>query len=93
MLSKLEDDNKIIELANKIINEDLTVRETEAVGSDEKKKKTIAKKESNNDYKYVEDILREKLDTRVKVKDMKIEITFTNTADLNRILEVLNIKE
>ena len=42
---------------------------------------------------YVEDILRDKLDTKVKIKDKKIEISFTNTADLNRILEILDMKE
>ena len=93
MLSKLEDNDKIIELANRIVNESLTVRDIEQVGSEEKKKKPITKKEKTNEYKYVEEMLREKLDTKVKVKDLKIEITFTNTADLNRILEVLNIKE
>ena len=93
MLSKLEDEQKIIELANRIVNESLTVRDIENVSSEEKKKKPITKKENNNEYKYVEEMLREKLDTKVRVKDLKIEITFTNTADLNRILEVLNIKE
>lgn len=93
MLSKLEDEQKIIELANRIVNESLTVRDIENVSSEEKKKKPITKRENNNEYKYVEEMLREKLDTKVRVKDLKIEITFTNTADLNRILEVLNIKE
>lgn len=93
MLSKLEDEEKIKELASRIVNESLTVRDIEQVGSEEKKKKPINKKENNNEYKYVEEMLKEKLDTKVKVKDLKIEITFTNTADLNRILEVLNIKE
>lgn len=37
--------------------------------------------------------MREKLDTKVKIKDKKIEISFNNEADLNRILEILNIKE
>ena len=93
MLSKLEDEDKIIELANKIIKDSLTVRDIENIGTEEKKKKPIVKKEKNNEYKYVEDMLREKLDTKVKIKDLKIEISFTNTADLNRILEVLNIEE
>ena len=93
MLSKLEDNDKILELANKIVNEDLTVRDIEDVGSKEKKKVSQEKRDVNNEYKYVEELLRDKLDTRVKVKDLKIQISFTNTADLNRILEVLNIKE
>ena len=93
MLSKLEDNDKIIELANKIVKESLTVRDIEDLGTEEKKKKPIVKKETTNEYKYVEEMLRDKLDTKVKIKDLKIQISFTNTADLNRILEVLNVKE
>ena len=93
MLSKLEDNEKIIELANKIVNESLTVRDIEDLGTEEKKKKPITKKEISNEYKYVEEMLRDKLDTKIKIKDNKIQITFTNNADLNRILEVLNVKE
>lgn len=93
MLSKLEDDKKIIELANKIVNESLTVRDIEDIGTVEKKKKPIVKKETSNEYKYVEEMLRDKLDTKVRIKDLKIQISFTNNADLNRILEVLNVKE
>ena len=93
MLSKLEDDEKIIKLANKIVNESLTVRDIEDIGNNEKRKKQIIKKETPNEYKYVEDLLRDKLDTKVKIKEKVIQINFTNNADLNRILEVLNIKE
>ena len=93
MLSKLDDEERIKELANRIVNESLTVRDIEKVSSEEKKKKPINRRENSSEYKYVEDMLREKLDTKVKVSDLKIEISFTNTADLNRILEVLNIKE
>ena len=41
---------------------------------------------------YVEELLKDRLDTKVKVKEKKIEISFTNVADLNRILDILNIK-
>ena len=94
VLSKLEDDEKIIEMAHQIIENKTTVRELEEIGTKEKKINTIERhvKPSSNEYKYVEDLLRDKLDTKVKVKDKKIEIAFTNVADLNRILEVLNVK-
>ena len=36
-------------------------------------------------------MLKEKLDTKVRIKDNKIEISFTNVADLNRILDMINI--
>ena len=57
------------------------------------KKNKIVRKSTNNEFKYVEDLFREKLDTKVKIKEHKIEISFNNVADLNRILEVLDIKE
>lgn len=96
VLSKLESEERIIELAHQIIEEKLPVREIESIASDksvEKKVKIHRQKENNNDYKYVEDLLREKLDTKVKIKDKKVEIHFSNVADLNRILEILNVKE
>ena len=95
-LSKLESDEEIISLANKIIDEHLPVRTTEENLSSkelEKKVKINRNNQKNNEYRYVEDLLRDKLDTKVKIKDNKIEITFINNADLNRILEVLNVKE
>ena len=95
-LSKLESDDQIIALANKIISEKLPVRELEINLSSQEIEKKVKINRTNNkpqEYKYVEDLLREKLDTKVKIKDKKIEISFTNIADLNRILEVLNVKE
>jgi hypothetical protein len=38
-------------------------------------------------------MMSDKLDTKVKIKDKKIEISFNNVNDLNRILEILDIKE
>ena len=90
-LSKLEDRDEIIKMADEIANEKLSVRTIEEKSSDKKKK--TEKKKRHNGYEYVQDLLREKLDTKVKIKDKKIEITFVNTADLNRILEIMNIKE
>lgn len=95
ILSKLEDENQIREMANRIINENMSVRGIEDLTSKNsfERKNKINKKDSNNDLKYVEDLLREKLDTKVKINDKKIEISYTNVADLNRILEILNISE
>ena len=96
ILSKLDDENQIREMADKIINENISVRNTEELTSSnnfERKNKIHKKESNNNDLKYVEDLLREKLDTKVKINDIKIEISYTNVADLNRILEILNISE
>jgi len=95
VLSKLEDNDKILEMARQIVERKIPVRELEQQAEDKAKKVKIERhtKSVNNDFKYVEELLREKLDTKVKIKDKKIEIAFTNVADLNRILEVLNIRE
>ena len=98
ILSKLENQEMIKDFADKIVNDKLSVRELEGMTSGEaiEKKVKISRREpigSNSDYKYVEDMLRDKLDTRVRIHDGKIEIRFTNTADLNRILDIINVKE
>jgi len=95
VLSKLEDDNKILEYAKMIAEEKLPVRQIEEITQkdDRKVKITRTEKEVNKDYKYVEELLRDKLDTKVKVRDKKVEISFNNVNDLNRILEILNVKE
>ena len=96
VISKLESTEQMLELANKIVEEKLPVRSVEQITEDNKyewKVKIERKlKEVNRELKYVEDMLREKLDTKVKIKDKKVEITFINNADLNRILEILNVK-
>ena len=88
-LSKLTDEKEIIKMAKQITENKLSVRTTEEKSSEKKHGKT----KKSNEYQYVQDLLREKLDTKVKMKDKKIEISFTNNADLNRILEIINIKE
>ncbi len=96
VLSKLESEAKIIEMANQILESKMPVRDLEAITSNnqvEKKNKIVRRSASNNEFKYVEDLFREKLDTKVRIKDHKIEISFSNVADLNRILEVLDVKE
>ncbi len=93
VLSKLEDDEEIIKMANDIVDEKLTVRDIESKSEETPKKNQMPKRKKENEYKYVQDLMREKLDTKVKIKEKKIEISFTNQADLNRILEILDIKE
>lgn len=97
VISKLESTEQMKELAHKIINEKLPVRDLEQLAENDKFERKVKierkPKEQNREYKYVEDLLREKLDTKIKIKDRKIEISFNNVADLNRILEILNVKE
>ena len=94
VLSKLDSDEQIKEMAKKIVENKIPVRNLEELTNDEKvEKKVKIVKHKTNEYKYVEDMLRDKLDTKVRIKDKKIEISFTNNADLNRILEIIDMKE
>ncbi|MBR2840828.1 MAG: ParB/RepB/Spo0J family partition protein [Bacilli bacterium] len=89
-LSKLKDREEIIKMADEIVNEKMTVRNIEEKSSEKKRK---APQKKTNKYEYVEDMLREKLDTKVRIKDRKIIINFSDTDDLKRILNVLDVKE
>ncbi len=93
VLSKLESEEKMLEYAQMIVNNKIPVREIEEITVKEERKNKIKKTTDDRGYKYVEELLREKLDTKVKIKEKKIEISFVNVADLNRILEILNVKE
>lgn len=94
VLSKLEDDNLIIEYATKIINDNMSVRDLELAtsGSEVKKKNFINKQTTDNNYGYVQRELREKFATKVKVSNKKIEIYFEDSEDLDRILDIINVK-
>lgn len=94
VLSKMENKDEIVALANKIIDENLNVRDLENVSKDDSIEKIHKiKKKATTEYSYIENILCEKLGTKVKINNNKINISFSNINDLNRILEILNINE
>ena len=92
VLSKIENKEEIDNLVERILNENLNVRETEAISRGDKPSKT-KNKTVNHEYRHLENSLSEQLGTRVKFKQNTFEIYFSNTNDLNRILEIMNIKE
>ncbi len=94
VLSKLSDPDQIDELANKIIEEGLSVRETEKITSTtEIPKKNKIKREPTYSARHTiyEGIMRERIGTKVKIGTKKIEIPFDSDSDLDRILEILGI--
>jgi len=94
VLSKLDNHDQVIKMAHDIVEHKMPVREIEIKSDNEKKVNTQkVHKKALNQYEYVEELFRDALDTKVKIKNNKIEISFANTADLNRILDILNIKE
>lgn len=96
VLSKLDSKEQQQELAEKVISEGLSVRKLEEITtSDEEFARThqIKKpKSETSEYKYVQDDLCEKLGTKVRIKSNKIEISFVNASDLNRLLEIMHIE-
>lgn len=96
VLSKMKDKDEIINLANKIVDENLNVRAIEQASQNptvEKKHKLKTKVKKESEYKYIEESVSEKLGTKVKINNKKILISFTNNNDLNRILEILDVNE
>ena len=94
-LSKLQDSEKINELANRVVSESLSVRDVENIINEDnferknKIKKTVIK---DPKHKLVENVMREKIGTMVKVNNKNLVIPFDSERDLERILEILNIK-
>ena len=93
-LSKLEDNNIILNYAKQIVDNNLSVREIESLSKNEeiKKKNPIVRTSKDNKYDYIEKEMVDYLGTKVKINNKKIEITFSNDNDLDRILELMNIK-
>ncbi len=90
VLSKMEDEKKINEIAKKVVNDKINVREIEELVKQVNLAPT--KKIVPNTYKIYEDVLRDKIGTKVKVNNKKIEIPFDSQKDLERILEILHIE-
>lgn len=93
-LSKLDDEMQIFEMTDRIINENLSVRDVENIISNEGyEKKNKIKKPIIKDVRHMEiqGIMREKIGTLVKVNNRNVVIPFDSDKDLERILEILNI--
>ncbi len=94
VLSKLSDEDQIKEISNKIINDGLSVRDTEKMTSvSDFTKKKPQKREPVYSAKHsiYEGIMREKIGTKVKIGTKKIEIPFDSDSDLERILDIIGI--
>ena len=93
VLSKLTDQNKIEELARRIVKDDLSVRTLESLVYDnEEKPKATEQKVVDHKYDYLEETLKEKFGTKVLIDNHKVQISFSNEADLARLLDLLDIK-
>lgn len=95
VLSKIDDEEKVVRLAKQVITDELSVRELEKITQDDKKEIEVVKnKKSGYDHKYrmYENIIMDTLDTKVRVSKKKIEIYFDGVNELEEILSKMNVK-
>lgn len=83
--------NEMVSIANKAIEEGLSVRQVENLV----KQPVVAspKKVVTTDYSYASELLTKKLQTKVKVVNKQVIISFYDDQDLNRLLEVMDCLE
>lgn len=94
VLSKIDDVDMILNLAQKVIDEGISVRELETLSREEnviKKNKIVRTVVLNPRFKIYESIMRDVVGTKVQISKNKISIPFDSDKDLERILEILNI--
>ena len=95
VLSKFDNPEEQRRIADRIIQEGLSVRQLEDISQEPTIIKTNpqrAKTKEPNEYTYLQNELSEKLGTKVVIHKNKIEIRFVNNNDLNRLLEYMNIE-
>ena len=92
-----EAEEKVNELAKKIVTEDMSVRDLERLSQDVKsdvivKGTSSSKKGFDHKYRMYENIIMDTLDTKVRVSKKKIEIYFDGVEELEEILSKMNVK-
>lgn len=94
VLSKMDDEEEVTSLADKVIKNNITVHDLEEISKKEeiKKRMPITRRKIDTDYFHIENELRDILGTKVKVDNKKVCIYFENVNDLNRILDIMNIE-
>lgn len=94
VLSKMDDEEEVTSLADKVIKNNISVHDLEEISKKEeiKKRMPITRRKIDTDYFHIENELRDILGTKVKVDNKKVCIYFENVNDLNRILDIMNIE-
>lgn len=91
-LLALDDEDKMVDLANRCVKEKLSVRDIEKLVKG--RPQTVKPVKKTNPYlNSVKHNMEEKLGTKVDISNNKIVVHYTNTKDLNRILEILDLLE
>ena len=93
VISKIEDEDKAIDLAKKVITDSLSVHELEKLSQEEKQVSNKVKSKSKYDTKYrmFENVIMDALNTKVRVHKNKIEVYFDGVDELEDILAKMHI--
>ncbi len=92
-LITLDDEGMAYDIACRIVEEGLSVREVERLVKAAKEKQPEKVEKKTHDYSYVVGVMENRLQTKVKVDNKQIVIKYSGTEDLNRILELINCIE
>ncbi len=97
-LLSIHDEKRQIQICEKIIQKDLSVRQAEQLttGGSKQKLRANKKRESNVELRAIEDQLQQALGTKVRIhhgkKRGRIEIEYYSLDDLDRVLRILCVK-
>lgn len=91
VLSKIDDDDKVIDLAKKVITDSLSVHDLEKMSQEEKQVNNKSKSNYDTKYRMFENIIMDALNTKVRVHKNKIEVYFDGVNELEDILAKMHI--
>lgn len=93
VLSKIDDEEKVRFLTDKIIKEKMNVRDLEryVTGNNDLVKRKPINISQSNDMKIYENAFSDKIGNKVRITKSKIEINYDSIKDLERIMELFDI--
>ena len=86
-------EDELIKMARKAKSENLSVRQVEAMLKEKPSTKIKINRQPRSEYKYPIELLENKLQTKATIQNKKIILEFTDTDDLNRLLELMGVLE
>lgn len=92
-LVTIKDEDELIKMARKAKSENLSVRQVEAMLKEKPSTKIKINRQPRSEYKYPIELLENKFQTKATIQNKKIILEFTDTDDLNRLLELMGVLE
>lgn len=92
-LVTIEDKDEQIKMARKARSQNLSVRQVEAMLKEKPKTKIQINPQPRAEYRYPIELLEKKFQTKANIQNRKIILEFTDTDDLNRLLELMGVLE